>query len=524
MGQTYNTMDRRKRSGKAVKIKPLFLAGFAFFLLFHAAWADCAQKDTLIVAYKSHIKTLGFSIPTTRKAFILAHNWADTLVYRDPQKKTLVPCLAESYRPAGKNSILFKLRKGIQFHNGEAFNADAVKASFDYLTDVKLMPALPYGFLKGVEILDDHTVRIDTTVPYSVALDVIANILLIYPPKYLRQVGVEAFGKRPIGTGPYRFKDWSNPSEIVFEANPLYFGGPKGKPKIPNLRIVMIPEELVRVEALLSDRVHLIRGGSVAPDQLQILEVDPNIKISEANTMRIFFLIMDANGRTEIPFFKDKRVRKALNYAIDKESLVKDVLKSHAKTTDSPVTPLHFGYTEDVEAYPYNPSKARKLLQEAGYPNGFEVDLYFIRDESVAERIAEYLNEVGIKTNLVIKKRWRDLYGEILADNTPLIFLPTGGYSIFDASAVLNLYFRMDSPRCLGTNPEIDRLLRQADQTTDPEHRHALLAKVQKIISEEAFWVPLYYGNSIAAMQKDLNFQTSYDEIDRYFTASWPRK
>ena len=506
-----------------MRIKPLFIVGLAFWLVFQVALACCAQKDTLVVAYKSHIKTLGFSNPTTRKAFILAHNWADTLVYRDPQKKALVPCLAESYRSVGKHSIQFRLRKEIRFHNGEPFNADAVKASFDYLKDVELMSSLPYGFLKGVEVLDEHTVRINTNVPYPIALEVIANILLIYPPKYLREVGLEVFGKHPVGTGPYRFKDWSNPSEIVFEANPHYFGGPKGKAMIPNLRIVMIPEQLARIEALLSGRVDLIRGGSVAPDQIDFLEVRPDIKISKAETMRIFFLIMDTTDQTKAPFFKDKRVRKALNHAIDKQALVKKVLKDYAKTADSVVTPLHFGYTKGV-TYPYDPAKAKELLKEAGYPNGFEVDLYFIRDESVAEELAEYLKRVGIKTNLVIKKRWRDLYREIAGGNTGLVFLPTGGYSIFDASAVLNLYFLMDSPRCLGSNWEIDRILRQADQTADVDHRHRLLAKAQKIISEEAFWVPLYYGNSISAMKKDLNFQTSYDEIDRYFDAFWFRE
>jgi peptide/nickel transport system substrate-binding protein len=386
------------------------------------------------------------------------------------------------------------------------------------------MSSLPYGFLKEVEVLDEYTVRIDTTVPYPTALEVIANILLIYPPKYLREVGLEAFGKHPIGTGPYRFKDWSTPSEIVFEANPHYFGGPKGKPMIPNLRIVMIPEELLRIEALLSGSVDLIRGGSVSPDQIQFLKVNPNFKISKAETMRIFFLIMDTTDRTKIPFFKDKRVRKALNYAIDKQALVNKVLKGYAKTAHSVVTPLHFGYTKGVAVYSYDPAKAKKLLEEAGYPNGFDVDLYFIRDESVAEEIAGYLKRVGINANLVIKKRWRDLYGEIVGGNSPLIFLPTGGYSIFDASAVLNLYFLMDSPRCLGSNWEIDRILRQADQTTDVDRRRRLLAKAQKIISEEAFWVPLYYGNSIAAMKNDLNFQTSYDEIDRYFNAFWSRE
>lgn len=146
LSQMCNAMDQRKRWREALKIKPLFLAGFALWMVIQATWVDCAQEDTLIVAYKSHINTLGLSIPTTRKAFVLSHNWADTLVYRDPQKKTLLPCLAESYQPMGKNRILFNLRKGIQFHNGEPFNAEAVKASFDYLKDVKLMPALPTDF------------------------------------------------------------------------------------------------------------------------------------------------------------------------------------------------------------------------------------------------------------------------------------------------------------------------------------------------------------------------------------------
>ncbi len=508
---------------RILRTKSLFLSVLLLWLVGQVSWASCKEKDTLVVAFKSHIKTLGIRMPTTRKAFVLAHNWADTLVYRDPHKKKLVPCLAESYRSVGDHSIEFKLRKGIRFHNGEPFNAEAVKASFDYLTDVKLMPAVPYGFLKEVEILDDHTVRIDTTVPPSIALDVIANILLIYPPKYLKEVGVEGFGKHPIGTGPYQFKKWPNPSEIVFEANPDYFGGPKGQAKIPTLKVRIIPEELVRLEALLSGEIDHIRCGSVSPDQIHMLETDPNIKISAADSMGIFFLIMDVEGKSGSPFFRDKRVRKALNHAIDKEALVKKVLNGHASITHSAATPFHFGYTEDVTTYPHDPEKAKALLAEAGYPNGFEVDLYFIRDESVAEEIAEQLKAVGIKANLIIKRRWRDLYGEIVAGRTPLIFLRTGGYSIFDASAIMNLYFLQKSPRCLGSNKAVNALLKQADAATDPERRRSLLAEAQRLISEEAFWVPLYYGNAVAAMNKDLNFETSYDEIDRYFNASWSK-
>lgn len=358
-----------------MKRKAIWVIGLALCILFQGIVAGGAEKDTLVVAYKAQFKTLGFSNPTTRKAFVLAHNWADTLIYRDPQKKELVPCLAESYGPVGKNSIEFRLRKGIRFHNGEPFNAHAVKASFNYLKDLKLLPSLPYGFLKKVTVLDDHTVRIDTAVPYQIALDVIANILLIYPPKYLKEVGVEAFGKHPVGTGPYEFVAWPGPSEIVFKANPHYFGGPKGKPRIPNLKIVVIPEELARIEALFSGKVDLIRGGSVAPDQVQFLKANPNIKISKADTMRLFMLVMDVFGKTGPTVFKDRRVRMALNHAIHKEAITREVLKGYAKPTHAASTPLHFGYAKDVASYPYDPAKARKLLAEAGYPNGFNMDL-----------------------------------------------------------------------------------------------------------------------------------------------------
>lgn len=138
-----------------------------------------------------------------------------------------------------------------------------------------------------------------------------------------------------------------------------------------------------------------------------------------------------------------------------------------------------------------------------------EVDLFCIRDEKVAEEIADYHRQAGIEANLVIRKRWCDLYRDIVAGKTPLIFLLTGGYSIPDANAVFNLYFLMNSPRCLGSNSEIDSLLRRADHTADAMHRPKFLTKKTKIITGEDFWVPLSYGNSIATMNRDLEFQTS---------------
>ena len=480
-----------------------------------------AGNDTLTVAMKTRVDTLGLSKCTTRETLILCHNWADTLVYRDPNNLKLVPCLAESYEFVEKNTIEFKLRKGVRFHNGEPFDANAVKTSLNYLRDLKLLPSKPYSHLEKVIVLDDFTVRIISTVHNRLALEAIANILFIYPPQYLQKVGIEGFGRHPVGTGPYRFVSWADRREIVFEANPDYFGGPKGKPRIPNLKVKIIPEELIRIEALLRGKVDLIRGGSVSPDQVPFLEKQPNIKLDKTQTMRIFFLVMDAFGRTGVKYFKDKRVRRAINHAIDKEAIVKKILGGCAKTTDTVTTPFHFGYEKDVMRYSYDPATAKKLLAEAGYPNGFNVDFFFTRDETVAEEISKYLEAVGITTNLKFRDKWRDLYYEIVSGNTPLFFIASGGYSIFDAASVMNLYFPMSSPRCFGSNRQINRLLTQADNTIDTTERKQLLSEAQKIIAGEAFWVPLFYGNYLAVMNKKLDFKQSRDEIDRYFNVSW---
>jgi peptide/nickel transport system substrate-binding protein len=185
-------------------------------------------------------------------------------------------------------------------------------------------------------------------------------------------------------------------------------------------------------------------------------------------------------------------------------------------------TPLHFGYESDVTAYPYDPEKARELLKAAGYPDGFGVDFYAGISEGTAEQVVRDLKAVGIKANLKwMGGHWRRFYKKFLNGEMPLALLTWGSYSIFDASAIMNPFFMKSAPGCYGTTPEVDRLLRAADATLDQEGRKAFFSEAQKIIAREAFWVPLVKNRSIAVMNRALNFQPSYDEIDRYFTVSW---
>jgi len=227
-------------------------------------------------------------------------------------------------------------------------------------------------------------------------------------------------------------------------------------------------------------------------------------------------------GRSGVKVFKDKRVRMAVNHAINKEKIVKYAFNNFADIAHSVTSPLHFGHEPDVMQYPYDPAKARRLLAEAGYPNGFTIDFFAAISETASESIARDLEAVGIKTNFKwMGGRWDSYYKMFLMGKTPMAFLTWGSYSIFDASAIMNPFFIMDTEGCYGTTPEVSSMLEEANQTIDQEKRRELFSKAQKIIAEEAFWVPLCTTKAVSIKNKDLNFQPFYDEIDRYFSASW---
>jgi len=481
-------------------------------------------KETLTVCLgKALPRSLDPAVSNTRQVLTLYHNWGDTLLYRDPVTGKIVPGLAESYRILEDGDMELTLKKGVWFHNGEPFNAAAVKFSLDLL---KKSDSKVSGYLRNIRdvvVKDDHHIRIEVVKPNPTLSEVIANVLFIYPPRYYRKVGKEGFGLHPVGTGPYRLVSNRGFSEMDFERNPRYFGGPKGMARIPNLKIRIIKETILQVEALVTGEVDLIRSGSVDPEQVMFLKQSDRLKILSTDILRVYFLVMDAQGRSGATPFKDKKVRRAVNHAINREKIVRNAFNGFARSSGSVVSPLQFGYESQVIRYPYDPSRARRLLAEAGYPNGFEVDYYAINNESAAESILKDLRAVGIRANPKwMMEKWDRLYKRFLNGKIPLAFLSWGSYSIFDASALLNHFFMADSPACYGTTPEIDRLLKQAVGSGKPGERAKLLSEAQKHIAEEAFWVPICCVEVVCAMNKDLQFQPAADEIDRYFLASWP--
>lgn len=482
-----------------------------------------SDTDTLVVCLgKARPESLDPAVSNTRQVLHLYHNWNDTLIYRDSNTSELLPCLARSYQQLDDGDIVFSLREGVTFHNGEPFNAEAVKFSFDLL---KQPESKVLGYLEGIRdvvIIDDYTVRFGVSKPVPNLIQMIANTLFIYPPGYYKQVGKEGFGQHPVGTGPYRLVSRNTPFELIFEANKAYFGGPKGKARIPKLKVLTIGETILQMEALISGKVDLLRSGSVNPEQVPFLETACNVKIRNNGTLRVFFLVMDAKGRSGNTPLRKQKVRQAINHAIDREKIIDHAFGGFAFSPDTVLSPLHFGYDNQVTRYAYDPKKAKRLLKEASYPDGFEIDFYPVNNETAFETITENLSAVGIKVRTKwVKEKWDKLYGKFLAGNVPLAFLTWGSYSIFDAGALLNHFFMADSPACYGTTPELDRILTEADKTTDSRKRKELFSSAQKIIAQNAFWVPICSVEVVCAMRKDLVFEPSIDEIDRYFSARW---
>lgn len=505
-------------------MKKIWLRSFLAVLAFASAPALCEAKGDTLVVYMGtqSLQNLNPAYTTTRQVLNLYHNWGDTLLYRDPVQKRLVPCLSESWQWIDANTLEFRLRKGVRFHNGEPFDARAVRFSLELLKGPDSLVSHQLTAFEGVKIMDAHTVRISLSTPLPTAPEVIANVFFVYPPDYYKRVGREGFDVHPIGTGPYRFVSRERPSEILFSANSQYFGGPKQKARIPHLKTVTATEEMIEMEALISGRADLIRSTGLHQGQIAFLREYPDLKIVTAPTLRVCFLAMDVAGRSGVPFFKDKRVRMAVNYSINKERIIKEGFNGYSEPIGSATSPLHFGHEPDVVRYPYDPARARELLAEAGYPNGFEVDLFAAVYESGVEAVVRDLEAVGITIRLQwMGGKWHDFYRKFLDGETPLAFMTWGSYSIFDAAAILNPFFIKDAPGCYGTTPELNAMLQEAQRIPDPGRRRELLSKAQKIIAAEALWAPLCTAQAISVMQKSLNFQPSYDEIDRYFTASW---
>ena len=479
-----------------------------------------SNKNTINFAWQKELETLDRYYNTAREGMIVSRHLYDDLIYRNPATWEYEPLLATSWEWIDNVTLALQLRQGVTFHNGEAFDADDVVYTLNFVSDPenKALVQRNVNWIKSVEKTGPYNVRIHLHKPFPAALEYLAGNLPIYPNEYYAQTGPEEFGRKPVGCGPYRVSEVVPGKRIVFERFENYYAGsPKGKPAVKRLVQRTIPEITTMVAELITGGLDWIY--MIPTDQADKLERMPNLTVIKAETMRIGFLQMDATGRTGDTPFKDQRVRQAVSYAVDREAISRNLMGGQSRVVHAACYPSQFGCTDTVKKYPYDPDKARQLLAEAGYADGFEVDFYGYRERPIGEAIVGYFREVGIKANMKWLK-YSALRDKTKANQVALVMNTWGSYGVNDISNITGQHFRLEY-NDLAQDKQVRDWLNDGDTSIDNAHRQAVYTKALEHIAEQAYWLPLFTWVANYAFDENLDFTPYPDAVPRFFLAHW---
>jgi peptide/nickel transport system substrate-binding protein len=455
----------------------------------------------------------------------------EALLERDQSLK-LVPVLAaEMPKLVTPTGWEFKLRKGVKFHNGENFNADSVKFSIERLINPanKLRGSSSFAPIDRVEIVDPYTVKIHTKKPWPVFLSHIAlRQASMYPPKEYASKETAAISKNPIGTGPYKFVRWSKDEEIVMDAFPGYWGG---APKIKTVVFKPIPDDAVRVAALQNGEIDV--AVNIPPHLATIIEKHPKIFLSTAPSIRTIQLMiythqMDSNHKPTGPYngpTTDKRVRHAIASAIDADEIIKGVMDGKAVRVPTMLTSLHFGFDPSLKPIKQDVAKTKKLLADAGFPNGIEIVLNapqgrYVRDKEVAEAAAGQLTKAGIRTTLRTHEFVSYLNNMVYVHKAGPVWLIGWGHPTMDAEAIYVPLFKSPNIFVNWHNEDFNGMVEQAQSEMDEKKRLAQYHRINKLWIEEVPAIPLYQQIDLYGANKRLTWKARSDELIRAYDMS----
>ena len=457
-----------------------------------------------------------------RIGVILADQVWDTLIYRDPVTGAFKGNLATSWRWINDETLELELRQGVQFHNGVAFTADDVVYTLNFVSDPanKAVYFSNVRWIDHVEKTDAFKVRIVTRQPFPAAIAYLAAAsVAIHPHEYYAKVGPKGMNEKPVGTGPFRVTEHTLGKSVRVKRNPDYFqGGPKSRAKLDTVEIRFVPDAQTRVAEAVAGGLDLIMY--VARDQAEQLRVIPGLQIMPGETMRYSFLTMNTMAGTPSPPLRDIRVRKAIMQAIDRETIVKYLAGEGARVLHADCYPTQFGCVDaGVPRYAYNPDEARRLLIEAGYSQGFDIDIYAYLNRNETEAIIGYLRAVGIRANLRFLQA-AAMTSAMISGKAPLSHFTWGSGSIGDVSASTSMFHDFSSFD-LSRDGDVRDLIARGDSEMDPEVRETAYARALGLIAERAYVLPLYSVPIYYAAAKDLVFRPSPDEIPRFYEMSW---
>jgi peptide/nickel transport system substrate-binding protein len=408
--------------------------------------------------------------------------------------------LAESHRVVDDTTWEFTLRPGVTFHNGDPFTAEDVV----YSVDAHLAPESPWAWLndsiEGVEIVDPSTVRFHTK-GLQASFLVNLSFIRMFPQTYREELGAEAFNQNPVGTGPYTFVEWVPGERIVVQADPNFWGG-EVFPRRIALRF--IPDPTTRVSELRAGGLDIIQSPPVA--SLGEIANDPALDLLELRGARTIQYKINASQ----PPFDDVRVRQAVNYAVDREAIINGVLEGHAVPLVGTFSEGWLGWDADLAPYPYDPERARELLAEAGYGDGFATDFnttsgVYLNDIQVAEAVAAYLAELGITVTIIPSEPTKLLQDQAAGNFAGFLITPWG--SIPDPNQMLMIQFYDEPAHPPEQFPELNALIEASQSTLDPAEREAALQELNRYIHEQALNLEIHSQSEFWAKRKEIDWE-----------------
>jgi peptide/nickel transport system substrate-binding protein len=494
-----------------------------------------ASAETLTMGFAEEPTSVDPHYHGIETNYNLAEQIFDRLVARD-KNMAPVPDLATAWRRIDDKTWEFDLRQGVKFQDGTPFTADDVAFTFGRAPNVPNSPSSLKGYIGGmtVQVIDPHKIRIVTNAPDPLVLNEISAVAIV-SKKDGQNATTEDYnsGRATIGTGPYKFVSWTQGSEMVLARNENYWGP---KPFWDKVVMKFISSGPARVAALLSGGVDII--DNVPSADYARLKANTDLTVVSAPANRMMYLALD-QFRENSPYvsgpnskkiknpFLDRRVRLAISKAIDRDAIVQVIMDGAASTAGQLVQPVLFGASPDLKPEAYDPDGAKKLLAEAGFPNGFQVTIQapndrFLNASKAGEAIGQMLSAIGIQTKV------ETLPAGVMAtraatggpNRTPEFSLHLWGFGgqTGDASSALN--FLVHTPeRGLGTanrgrysNKKLDALIETAMSTMDDDQRRQLLEQATDQSVDNLAVIPLYFLDNVYAMRKGFAYDATIEE------------
>jgi peptide/nickel transport system substrate-binding protein len=413
------------------------------------------------------------------------------------------PALATEWKKIDDLTWEFTLRQGVKFHDGTDFNAEAVKKTFERILNPETASPRKklFEMITEIKVVNDYKVQLTTEYPFAPLLANLSHYSGgIISPKAIEENGDE-LGQNPVGTGPFKLDSWTPGSELRLVTNEEYWGD---KAKVESVVYKVVPEDSTRMAMVETGEAHLAEPVPVT--EVQRIEASPDMKLSRSDGLGIDYI----GFNTEKEPFDDVRVRQAINLAVDTDMIIQGVYNNVGTKATAPMGPGVWGHNPDLQGWGYDVEKAKKLLKEAGYENGFDTTIWTNDNKArvdVAEVVQSQLKGIGI--NVEIKVLEWGAYLEATANGEHDMFIL--GWSNMTGDADYNQYFLFHSDakgkvgnRSFYSNSRVDELIDLARQETDPQKRHDYYKEAQAIEMEEAPMIFLRNDEDLVVMGKNV--------------------